>query len=171
MVRVFAAQVVNMQRDQRMIDQTLEKLTDEINVESTDHGPPEIDDEGQSRSAGEIDNDPRQRLVERHIGMAVAAQPLLVAECLVQRLTEGNADIFYGVMRIDMQIALGFDRQIDHPVPGNLIEHVIEKGNAGGKLALPAPVKVQTNRYLGFECISGDFDLPHGGTVAKWRKK
>lgn len=73
-------------------------------------------------------------------------------------------------MRINMQIAIGLNLQIYHAVPGNLIKHVIEKGDTGGKLALTAPVKIQANRHLGFECISGNFDLPHGGTIAKWQK-
>jgi hypothetical protein len=75
------------------------------------------------------------------------------------------------VVRVDMQIAFGFDLKVDQPMAGYLIEHVIEEGNAGGELSLSGAVKIQTNRNPGFEGISGNFSLPHGGTIAKWQKR
>jgi hypothetical protein len=54
---------------------------------------------------------------------------------------------------------------------GDLIKHVIEEWNPGSEPALSGSVKIQTNRNPGFEGISGNFSLPHGGTIAKWQKR
>jgi len=42
-------------------------------------------------------------------------------------------------MAVDVQIALRRNREVDHPMAGDLIEHVVEKRDAGGKLGAPVP--------------------------------
>lgn len=165
MMRVVAAQVIDVQRHEGMIDETLEKLMGQIDVEFADPGAAEFDIEGKPRPAGEIDHDTRQRLVQRHVGMTVAADALLVADGLGQRLAEGNADILDRMMRVDMQVAFRLDLQIHHAVARDLVQHVVEEGHAGSQLGLACAVEVEANRDLGFERISGDFGLPHWSTV------
>ena len=84
--------------------------------------------------AGEIDHHARQRLVERHVGVAVAADALLVADRLGDRLAERDADVFDRVVAVDVQVALGVDVEVDQAVAGDLVEHVVEEADAGGEL-------------------------------------
>ena len=170
MVRILTTQVVDVQRDQSVIGQPLKELVRQIDIESANHGALEINMKFKPRTPRKVDHNTRQGFIERHIGVAVAAQTFLVAERLGQRLTDRDTDILDRVMRVDMQIALGFDLKINQTMTGNLIKHVIEKGDTRGKLALPGPIKIQTNRDLGFKGISGNFGLPHGDTIAKWQK-
>ena len=76
-VRVLAAQVVDVQRHQRVVDEALEELVREVDVERADQRARERHVELEARAAGEVDDDARQRLVERHVGVAVAREPLL----------------------------------------------------------------------------------------------
>lgn len=155
-----------MQRHQRVVDQALKKLVRQIDVESADHRALEIDEKAESRPPGEIEHHPRQRFVERHVSVAVTTQSFFVAQRLRQRLPDRNANVFDRMMRIDMQIAVGAHLKVDQSMAGDLVEHMIEKRNAGRKLSLTGTVKIQTNRNLGFERISGNFGLPHEGTIA-----
>src|SRR6185503_2902537 len=141
-VSVVAAQVVDVQADQRVIDEALKELMGQIDVESADHRPGELDVVFESGPPGEVDDDPRQGLVERHIRVAVAHQPGFVAQRLLDRLAEGDADVLDGVMTVDVQIALGIDRQVDHAVARDLIEHVVEERYAGRKLGAAAAVEI-----------------------------
>ena len=77
-----------------------------------------------------------QRLFHRQREVAVAANARLVAQRLLHRLPEGNADVFDRVVLIDVQIALGLDVQIDRRVLGQQRQHVVEKADAGRNLAV-----------------------------------
>jgi hypothetical protein len=55
-------------------------------------------------------------------------------------------------------------------VTGDLLEHVIKEGNAGGEVPAPAAVEIQPDGNPGFERISGYFRLPHRGSIAGWQK-
>ena len=95
-----------------------------------------------SRDARKIDDDARQGLVQRHVGVAVAAQALLVAKRLGERPPEGDADILDGVMRVDVQVALGGDLEVDRAVAGDLVEHVVEEGTPVSNLPTPVPSRL-----------------------------
>ena len=56
MVRVLAAEVVNMQSDQRVIDEALEKLMGQVDIEAADHRPLEGHMKFQPRTPGKIDD-------------------------------------------------------------------------------------------------------------------
>src|SRR5438105_15216052 len=101
--------------------------------------------EFQPGASGEIDHDPRQRLIQRHISMAVTPYAFLVAHRLGYRLSERDADIFHRVMRIDVQVAPGLDFQVDQAMPRNLVQHMVEEGYAGIQLLPAAAVEVEYN--------------------------
>ena len=78
--------------------------------------------------------------------MAVAANALLVAHRLRDRLAERDADVLDRVMRVDVQVALGLDVEIEHAVARDLVEHVIEKRHAGREPRAAAAVEVDARR-------------------------
>ena len=104
----------------------------------------------EARAAGEIDHHARQRLVERHVGVAVAAHALLVADRLGDRLAERDADVLDRVVAVDVQVALGLDLEVDQAVARDLVEHVVEERHAGGELRRAGAVEVDATRI----CVS-----------------
>ena len=117
--------------------------------------------EDQAGAAGEIDHHARQRFVERHIGVAVAAHALLVAERLASAcpsVMPTSSTVWCASM---CRSPLRLDLEIDHAVTGDLIEHVIEETDAGGELGPAATVKIETTRIRVSRVLRGNFGLPH----------
>jgi hypothetical protein len=86
----------------------------------------------------------------------------LVAQSLLEGLADHDADVFDGVMRIDLQIALGLHVQIDQAVARKQIEHVIEKPDARVRRGFSRPIKIERNANLGFTRLAGDFGFSVG---------
>ena len=118
-------------RGERMIHEPLEELVDEIDIELTDQRASKGNIELEAGAAREIDHHPRQRFVERHVGMTVPAHTALVPDCAGDRLPERDADILHRVVGINVQIAGGLDLEIDQAMAGDLVEHVIEETDPG----------------------------------------
>src|SRR5690349_6325722 len=171
MMRVQAAQVVDMQRNAGMIDEAAEKFDREIDVERADARTRERHVEFEARPSGKIDHDARQRFVERHVRVSVAANALLVADGLCNGLAKRDADVFDGMVVVDMRIAMRFDVQIDQPVTGDLVEHVIEERHARGQLLLTGAVQVDRCTDLRFAGVANDFRKAHGNSSNLTLKK
>ena len=145
-----------MQRAQRVVDEALEEFKGELGVEFADHAGLEVNRLVQTGPAREIDHHARQRLVQRHIAVAVAGDAALVAHGLGHRHAQRDADVFDGVVAVDVQVALAFDVQVDQAVARHLVEHVVEEADAGGEFALAAAVEVQANPDTGLLGVTAD---------------
>ena len=89
--------------------------------------------------------------------------PGLVAERLGNRLADDDAGIFGGVVEIDVQIALGLERDVDQRVAGQLLQHVIEKADAGRDVVGARAVEIDGRGDLGLLGLARDRGLPlHG---------
>ena len=60
--------------------------------------------------------------------------PDLVAERLLEGLPEHEPDILDRVVIVDVDVALGLDRQVEEPVLGEQRQHVVEKRDPGADL-------------------------------------
>ena len=146
-VGVVAAQVVDVHRDAGVIDEALEELARQVHVEAADRARVNSRNSA-GPAAGEIDHHARQRLVEWNVGVAVAAQALLVAErALAKAWPRVMPTSLDGVVVVDVRIARGaMNVEVDQAVAGDLVEHVIEEGHAGIELVLPAAIEVDATR-------------------------
>jgi hypothetical protein len=79
-----------------------------------------------------------------------------VAERLRQRLAERDAGVFHGVVIVDVQIALGADRHVDQRMARKLLEHVIEKADAGRNRSGSGSVNREADRNVGFVGLAGN---------------
>ena len=80
-------------------------------------------------------------------------------------------DVFDRVVLIDVQIALGANRQIDRRVLGEQRQHVVEKADAGRDVGLARAVQVERELDVRF----GGLAVDGGGSChecslgAEWR--
>lgn len=88
--------------------------------------------------------------------MAKADDAFAVAEGLVEGHAEGDADVFVGVVVVDFEVAGGLDVEVEEAVGGDLVEHVIEEGDAGVGVALAGAVDVEGDGDVGFFGGAGD---------------
>ena len=130
-MRVLALQVVNVQRDKGVVHEALKKFMCQLRVKSADHAAFERHVHHQARPTREINHHAAQGFVQRHVGVAVAANPFFIAHRLVYCLAQRDAHIFNRVMAIDVQVALSQDVQVNQPVAGDLVQHVVKKTDAG----------------------------------------
>ena len=72
-------------------------------------------------------------------------------------MTQGDADIFNGVMSIDVQVTLGLDVQVNQAMACNLIEHVVKKTNARRQVGLTSAVQIDFDSDLSFCSVARDF--------------
>ena len=66
-----------------------------------------------------------------------------LAERLIERLAEGDADVLGGVVLVDVQVALGAHGQVEARVARQAVEHVVEEADAGGDVAVTRAVQVE----------------------------
>jgi hypothetical protein len=139
-----------VQRDAGIHRECLEPFLHQLGVERADLVAHELGLEHQERPPGYVERDARQRLVHRHMHIGIARDALHVAESLANRLAERDADILGGVVVIDVQIALGLDRDVDARVARQQVEHVIEEADAGRHRRAAGPVEIDFDLDLGF---------------------
>jgi len=89
--------------------------------------------------------------------MTVTPDTLLVANRLGHCLAKRDTHIFYCVVGIDMQITLGADVKINQTMTRDLIQHVVEKRNAGVQFLLAGTVKIERDPDLGLAGVSYHF--------------
>jgi uncharacterized protein YqfA (UPF0365 family) len=75
---------------------------------------------------------------------------------LGQGLAEGDAHILVGVVVVDVGVALGADLQIDQAMAADLVEHVVEEGNASRDLAVAPSIQAKAHPHVGFACGAVD---------------
>src|SRR5690606_28757722 len=140
-VGVLPAQVVDVQGHQGVIDEPLEELLEQVHVEAPHYRTGKGYVHLQAGAAGEIQRHAGQGFVHGHIGVAVATDTLLVPDSLGKGLTQGDADVFHGVVIVDVQVAATFDVHVDQAVPGYLIQHVLKEGNTDIEAGLAGTVQ------------------------------
>ncbi len=145
-----------------MVDEALEEFLEQVDIEAADHGAGEGHVHLQAGATGEVDHHARQRFVQRHVGVAVADDALLVADGLGEGLAEGDTDVLDGVVVVDMQITLALDVQVDQPMAGDLVEHVLEEGHADVEARLASAIQVDRDLDLGLQGVAFDGCLTFG---------
>ena len=83
--------------------------------------------------------------------MPVTHYTALVTQCLQKRFTQRNAHILDRVVGVDVQIPFGLNGQVQRPMAGHLIEHVLQEPYAGVHPGFATSVQIQVNRDPGFQ--------------------
>lgn len=145
MVGVDAVEIFDMERYRGVVDEALEEFPNELRVEPADFVRGERAMEREHRSPGEVDHDAGERFVERDVGVAIADDSPFVAQRAGKRLPHRDADIFDRVVVVDVGVSTRFDAEIERAMTGNLVDHVIQEGHAGGDVRFAGAVEIEMN--------------------------
>ena len=72
--------------------------------------------------------------------MTISGDATLVAYRFVKRLTQNNAHVLDHMVSVNLEVAGGFNMNINHPVARNLRKHMVKKRQAGSKMAVTGSV-------------------------------
>ena len=161
MMVIAAVQGFGVQCDAGVHGKGLEPFLHQLRIKFADLVAHEFGLEYQKRTPGNVDSDPGQRLIHRHMHIGVTRDALHVAKRLLHRLTKRDADVLGGMVMVDVQVALGLDRDVDARVPREQIEHVIEKANTGRDRRATRAIEIDFDLNVGFLGLSLDGGLAH----------
>jgi len=101
--------------------------------------------------------------------MPVTPNAFLVADGARHRLTQGDSDVLDRVMSVDLQVALCPNIEIEHRVARDLVEHVIEKRNAGreGRPSAAVDIDRKGDLSLGGLAVGGCGARGHCGELER----
>src|SRR5262245_5750533 len=85
---------------------------------------------------------------------------MLVAEGLLERLSQRQADVLHSVMKIDFEIALGIDVDVEQAMAAERVEHMVEKRHAGFDRRFAVSIDLQRNLDIGLFSLSLDLRHP-----------
>src|SRR5690606_5977962 len=167
-VRVLALEVVDMQGDQRVISKALEKFPCQVDIEATDVRAGKGYVVEQARATGEINHHPRKGFIQRHIGVPITAHAGLVSGCSGKGLTQCDADIFDRMVVVNVNITIAMDVEIDEAMPGDLVQHVVQKGYTGVDGLAARAIKIDGRSHAGFLGIAGNVSGTHVRLRCRW---
>jgi hypothetical protein len=173
MVRVPARPGGDVQGQHGVEGEGAKELLEQLGVHLADLGTLEPDVPGQEGAAGDIDRGLHQGFVHRDQRAAEPADTALVTQRAGNRGTEDDADVLGGVVKVDVQVAVSPEREVDQAVPRQRCEHVIEEADTGRNLGDAGAVEVHGQGDIGFLGLavdrrnSGHDDRPTTATGAR----
>jgi hypothetical protein len=147
--------------------ESLEKLAHEFGIKGANFCLREFCPEDKKRPAGNIHGDPCKSLVHRQQHIRVSCDAHQVAKGLADRLTESYAGILDSVMLVDMKIAFCTYVDVDERVARELLQHMVEKADAGCDFGEASAVEIDADGDIGFLGFSRNGAVAHGG-LEKW---
>lgn len=156
MVAVRSMVQQQMQVHQRVAGNGCPEFLHKLSIELADLFCWEVDFIHKRHATTEIDCRRDKRFFHRQGHVTIAADAFLVAERLIEAAAETDADIFNGVMVIDMKVANSLHCQIEQAVPREEGQHVVEEANSRGDFVLAAAVEIQRQLNLSFSGVASD---------------
>ena len=161
-MRILAIERFDVNIHRGMGGESLEKLAHEFGIEIADLGLREFCPENQKRPAGNIHRDPRQSLVHRQEHIREPCNSRHVTQGLADRLTQSYAGILDSMMLVDMEIARRVDLDIDQRMARELLQHMVEKADAGCDIGKAGAVESDADHDIGFLGFSRNGAGAHG---------
>ena len=94
------------------------------------------------------------------MNVGIADDSGLVAERFGDRLANDDAGVLGRVMKVDVQVTLGFEGDVDQRVAGELLQHVVEEADAGGNVIGARAIEIDGRLDLGLLGGALDGSLP-----------
>ena len=100
-------------------------------------------------TAADVDDRRGDRFVHRHGAVAEAADARTIAQCLRERGPEDERDVLDGVVLVDLEVAVGLDREIEQPVVRERAQEVVVEPDPGVDGGVAGAVEPERHRDVG----------------------
>jgi len=161
-VRVDPIELADVQRQAGVVGHGHKELLDQLGVIAADLLGRDLQSIAQVGPAAAVQRHLHQRLIEGCHEMPKAVNAAAIAQGLGQGLPHGDAHVLVGVVIIDVGVADSADFQVQQPMAGELVQHVIEKRHARTHLAAPRAVEIEHNAHVGLTGDAMNFTCAHG---------
>ena len=139
-----------MQVEFAVVREAAEEFLDAFDVEVADFVRSILGLIDAGASAGEVYSNVGQGVFHGDGAVTVAGDALLLSERFEQSLAEAYAEVFDGMVRVDVQVAFRFRGQVDFAVLAEVGKHVVEEADAGVDVVFSEAVEVNFYLYIGF---------------------
>ena len=148
-VGIFAVKIGDVQVHAAVDGKGVEEFLEHFRFKGADAFDIQFHIIDQIRPAAEVDDDARQGFVHRAVEHAVAVDTLLVAQGLSQGVAEDDGQVFEGMVRIDVEVAVDVEGNVHAAVAGQEVHHVVEEADARRAAEGAGAVDVQRDGNLG----------------------
>jgi hypothetical protein len=98
-----------------------------------------------------------------HVG--VSRNAFHIAERLLEGLTKRDANIFGGMVMVNVQVAFGLDGDVDARMPRKQVEHMVKEAYAGRDRCAARSVEIDFNLNVGFLGLALNGTLAHANVL------
>src|SRR5438093_309368 len=149
-VRVLAAQQVQVQRQSRVRRERAEELGGERGIVVPQPlGRRWLRVVGDVGPAADVHDDPGEGIVQRHRRLAVTADAAPLAQRLGQRLAQHDPHVLHGVVLVHVEVAPRGDLEVEERVARQRLEHVVEEADARLDLRPAGAIETHPHPHFG----------------------
>ena len=141
--------------------EALKKIFEKLNGEIADLLRSDFGLNDAVRAAAKVNCGGGERLVHRHQEISSAENSFFGAQRSLHRFSERDANVFNGVVLVDVEVASGGDGEIEGPVASDEIEHMIEEADAGGDFGFATTLEREAEADIGL----GGFAMDRSGAA------
>jgi hypothetical protein len=134
----------------RATSEAIEKVMHQFGLQIAHQSLPHLGIDHSRGAPAEINRRQPQGFIHRHDKVSGAQNSPLRSQRLVKSLAEHDADVFHGVVLIDVKIALCLQLEIETSMPGKQFQHVIEEAYARGHFVLAVSIDDEDGTDHGF---------------------
>jgi hypothetical protein len=163
MVGIDAVELADVQGHLGVVDHSDKEFAHQLGVIGADALSGNLQAVAQVGATREVEGDLHQRFIQGRNEVTEADDAFTIAQCLRQGHPERNPDIFIGVVVVDVDVACGLDVEVKQTMGGDLVQHVIEEGDACVDIALACAIEADRGGDIGFAGFAVDGGAAAGG--------
>src|SRR5262249_32689466 len=148
--------------DSGVLRKCLEPLLEQLGIHFPEFGLGYVDVPDEIGTVCDVDRNARQGFVHRDERCTEARDACEIAKCLLHGLADDDSGIFGRVVEVDVQVTLRTNLQIDHRVPRETFEHMVEKADSGVDVGITRAVEVERHGDFGLAGLAFNSGCAHG---------
>jgi hypothetical protein len=138
----------------RATGEAFKKVRDKFGLQIANEAGAHLGVDSKGSATAKVNGGDSEGFVHGHDEVAGAEDSTLVAESAIEGFAECDANVFDGVMLIDIKITITIELEIKGAVAREEFQHVIEEANAGYDLVLAIAFNSQIDRNAGFGSVA-----------------